>query len=306
MRGSPLLLTLLWCCSALPSLAAEVVITAGQVDNFAPPADPASPSGALKALPLSFQNFDLIAGVNGLSDRQVAHTFAGLPPGIDGAILQLRVRAGNDAGVNTDGLLISFVDSTTTDYCSDVVWGRPFAPYVGSGCYPAPDPAGLVGAWNPGDSVTIVLDLAALPLAGGGTLNLIPQLNISGFIDVNVSDETGCDFMRLSIDSTTVTSVHPPASTSKLAILHQPVPNPFNPVTTLRFELTQSAEVGFSIYDTSGRLVRSLVAGVRPRGMHGVVWDGRNDRGVPMASGLYFATLRVQSDRLTTKVVLLK
>jgi hypothetical protein len=301
-----LLLSLLCCCAALTSLAAEVVITAGQVDNFALPADPAFPSAALQALPLNFQNFDLIAGVNGLPDRQVAHTFAGLPPGIDGAILQLRVRAGNDAGVNTDGLFISLIDSTATDYCSEVVWGRPFAPYVGPGCYPAPDPVGLIGSWSPGDSVTIVLDLAALPLAGGGTLNLIPQLNSSGFIDVNVSDETGCDFMRLSIDSTTVTAVNSPAGASRMATLYRPVPNPFNPVTTFRFELAQSVEVSFSIYDTSGRLVRKLVAGVRPRGMHDVDWDGTDDRGVPMASGLYFATLRVQSDRLTTKVVLLK
>lgn len=107
----------------------------------------------------------------------------------------------------------------------------------------------LYVAWSGGQVATIVLDLGALPLPGGGTLDLIPQINSQGFIDVNVADETACDFMGLSIDTTMTTSVPPRAGA---AILHRPVPNPFNPVTTFRFEIVESAYVVLAIYDTAG------------------------------------------------------
>ncbi|HXV13136.1 MAG TPA: FlgD immunoglobulin-like domain containing protein [Candidatus Krumholzibacteria bacterium] len=300
-----LLLSFVIASTAPPGFAADIVITAGVDDNFALPADPASPSAALLALPMTFQNFDLIAGVNGLADRNVAHTFTGLPANIQGASLELRVRAGNDAGVNTDGLLISFVDELTTVYCGGaVVYARTFGPFAGGGCFPTADATGLVGSWAVGQTATILLDLSDLPLAGGGGVSVIPEMNSRGFIDVNVSDETGCDFMRLSIDTTQATSVPPRAAS--VAVLHRPVPNPFNPTTTFRFELVESAQVEFAIYDTAGRRVRTLVAGERPRGTSEVQWDGRDDRGVPAASGVYLGSLRVGPHRLTTKAVLLK
>jgi hypothetical protein len=292
---------------AEPAPAADFVVTAGVEDNFALPSDPASPSAAFLALALTFQNFDLTAGVNGgLADRQVAHTFAGLPTNIVTATLELKVRAGTDPGVSTDGVLISFVDAETVLYCGDdVVWARSFGPTAAGGCFPVADATGLVGSWSHNQQATLILDLGALPLAGGGTLDLIPQINSLGFIDVNVSDETACDFMRLSIDTTTATSV-PSRPTPSQAVLHQPVPNPFNPVTTFRYELVEPADVVFAIYDTAGRRVRTLVDGMRPRGTSEVRWDGTDDRGARVASGLYFGSLRFGSQHLATKAVLLK
>ncbi len=307
MCGRLLLFLLLFGFGTRPSIAADIVVMAGLVDDFALPADPASPSAALLALPMNFQNFDLIAGVNGgLPDRQVAHTFTGLPDDIESAILELRIRAGNDGGVVSDGLLISFVDPATVLYCGGaVVYARSFAPTAGAGCFPVPDATGLVGSWTVGQVATLVLDLAALPLAAGGTLDMIPQMNSLGFIDINVSDETGCDFMQLSIDTTAATSVGPTAAPD-LAILHRPLPNPFNAATTFRFELERSADITFSIYDVAGRRVRTLAQGVRPRGQHEIAWDGKDDRGARMASGLYFGALRVDAGVWTTKAVLLK
>lgn len=290
-----------------PAFAADLVITAGVEDNFALPADPAIPSPALLALGFTFQNFDLTAGVNGgLPDRQVAHTFTGLPTNITAATLELRVRAGNVTGVGNDGVLISFVDTETVLYCGgDVAWARSFAPIEGVGCFPVPDATGLVGSWSGGQVATIVLDLGALPLAGGGTLDLIPQIRDLGFVDVNVSDETACDFVRLSIDTSLATSVLPRDAVSA-AVLHRPVPNPFHPATTFRVELAEPSRIVFAIYDATGRRVRTLIAGVRPRGVSEVVWNGADDRGAPAAPGVYFGTLRVGSRRLTTKVVLFK
>ena len=306
MRDRFLLLAFLMCGFVSAAFGSQIVITAGVVDEFAAPADPASPSAALLALGMLYQNFDLSAGINGgFADRQVAHTFTGLPANITGATLQLRVRAGNNAGVNSDGVLISFVDEETVLYCGgDVVWARSFAPTAGGGCFPVPDATGLVGSWNGGQTATIVLNLGALPNPGGGTTDLIAQMSDRGFIDVNVSDETACDFMRLSIDTTVTTPVMPTVPAA--AVLHQPTPNPFNPTTTFRFELAAATHAELVIYDATGRRVRTLVAGVRPSGMTETIWNGSDDRGMPVASGLYLGSLRVGSQRLTTKAVLLK
>jgi hypothetical protein len=64
-------------------------------------------------------------------------------------------------------------------------------------------------------------------------------------------------------------------------------PNPFYPLSNIRFTLTSASQVRISVYDAAGRLVRDLVKGNFASGPHYVQWDGRNAKGVNMASGLY-------------------
>ncbi|NNE07478.1 MAG: hypothetical protein HKN20_02825 [Gemmatimonadetes bacterium] len=65
-------------------------------------------------------------------------------------------------------------------------------------------------------------------------------------------------------------------------------PNPFNPTTKIRFDLPVPARVDLAVYDLGGRLVRRLIAGeTRPAGSQSVTWDGRNERGAPVGSGIY-------------------
>lgn len=71
------------------------------------------------------------------------------------------------------------------------------------------------------------------------------------------------------------------------------VPNPFNPATEIRFALPARGQVELRIYDLAGRRVRSLQAGMLEAGARGVVWDGRDERGRPVTSGVYLARLRV-------------
>jgi hypothetical protein len=68
-------------------------------------------------------------------------------------------------------------------------------------------------------------------------------------------------------------------------------PNPFNPKTTLRFALAAPARVDLAIYDARGRLVRRLAAGELPAGQHSLDWDGRDESGRALASGIYLARL---------------
>jgi 1,4-alpha-glucan branching enzyme len=83
-------------------------------------------------------------------------------------------------------------------------------------------------------------------------------------------------------------------------------PNPFNPVTTIRFELPASSLVSMVIYDAQGRQVRLLIDGFKPMGSYAVSWDGRNDQGQSVASGLYFCKIQAGQVREICKMTLLK
>lgn len=80
-------------------------------------------------------------------------------------------------------------------------------------------------------------------------------------------------------------------------------PNPFTTETTLRFELAKSASVRLAIYDLSGRKVRTLVETTMNPGPHSLLWDGRDDRGRAVSSGLYFSRARVD-DRVVTRKIM--
>lgn len=68
-------------------------------------------------------------------------------------------------------------------------------------------------------------------------------------------------------------------------------PNPFNPRTTLRFDLPRAGAARLAVFDLAGRQVRTLVDGSLPPGPHAIAWDGRDDAGRPVGSGAYVARL---------------
>ena len=92
-------------------------------------------------------------------------------------------------------------------------------------------------------------------------------------------------------------------------VLHAPVPNPFNPRTTLEFDLARPGQVSLSLYDLKGRRVAHLLDGESlPQGRHQATWSGIDLRGQRVASGVYFATLSID-DKVVSPVrrlVLLK
>ncbi len=89
-------------------------------------------------------------------------------------------------------------------------------------------------------------------------------------------------------------------------VLHQNVPNPFNPWTRISFSLPKRAKTRLVIYDVSGRLVTTLLDNVIAEGYKEVIWDGKNSRGVTVSSGLYFYHLTTTDRTITKKMVLLK
>ena len=88
-------------------------------------------------------------------------------------------------------------------------------------------------------------------------------------------------------------------------------PNPFNPETWIPYQLAESAEVTLTIYDINGQLIRRLAVEHQAAGMYqsrsrAAYWDGRNQLGEPVASGLYFYTLTADEFSATRRMMIVK
>ncbi|MCP4293625.1 MAG: T9SS type A sorting domain-containing protein [bacterium] len=95
-------------------------------------------------------------------------------------------------------------------------------------------------------------------------------------------------------------------STPKVLAISGVVPNPFNPRTTVKFDLPRTGQMNLSIFDLRGRLVKNLASGQMQAGSHELVWSGRDERGQSAAAGVYFARLNSADGHRTIKMVLAK
>lgn len=88
--------------------------------------------------------------------------------------------------------------------------------------------------------------------------------------------------------------------------LDQNYPNPFNPTTTISYQLAEQRDVRLVIFNILGQVVKTLVDGVQPAGFYTVRWDGRNNEGMRVSSGMYFYRLKAGNTFMTKKMLLLK
>ena len=97
----------------------------------------------------------------------------------------------------------------------------------------------------------------------------------------------------------------------KKTLLLPNYPNPFNPETWIPYQLAHSADVALQIYSANGHKIRTLELGYQPAGIYqnrsrAAYWDGKNERGEPVASGVYFYTLSAGSVTATQRMVIRK
>jgi PKD repeat protein len=83
-------------------------------------------------------------------------------------------------------------------------------------------------------------------------------------------------------------------------------PNPFNPATSVKYSLRKAGEVSVRIYSLEGRLVKTLMEGVATAGTHEVLWDGRDNGGNSVRSGMYFVKTSSGGESAVFKLALLK
>ena len=83
-------------------------------------------------------------------------------------------------------------------------------------------------------------------------------------------------------------------------------PNPFNPKTTIHFDLTMNSHVILTIYNVLGQKVKTLIDGEKTAGSYTFKWDGKDDKGLNVTSGIYLITLSTGTYSQTKKALLLK
>lgn len=106
----------------------------------------------------------------------------------------------------------------------------------------------------------------------------------------------------LSVDCPTDSPLRP---RGRLQLL-QNVPNPFNPSTTIRFDLPVAGKVQLRIFDVTGHLVRILFDGTAADGINEVEWDGHDDAGNELSSGMYYYQVKTATETATRRTLMVK
>ena len=173
--------------------------------------------------------------------------------------------------------------------------------------YPLRNLKNLKDLWLVGNQISDVTPLEGLtslkelwlgknPIGDLAPLRRLKEKNPSLFIDINIDPVGGAPSVPVF-----------PAETALLSNY----PNPFNPETWIPYQLAKSADVTLTIYDVRGVMVRRLALGHRPAGFYrsrgrAAHWDGRNQIGEKVATGLYFYTLTAGEFNATGKMLIQK
>ena len=102
------------------------------------------------------------------------------------------------------------------------------------------------------------------------------------------------------------TSVEPSKSAPDEFQLNQNFPNPFNSNTRIVFHLKKTSDVTMAIYNTLGQKVRTLIEAMQPAGDKCVSWDGQDDSGRTVSSGLYLYCLKAEDHIQSKKMIVLR
>jgi hypothetical protein len=161
-----------------------------------------------------------------------------------------------------------------------------------------------------------------LPSPGQAVLTELPSgdFAVDSFFDITYQIEfAGCPGSPLAdLSGTTtatdhfhageelVTAVRPPVPVAPF-VLYQNTPNPFNPATTIAYDVPQGGgRVALDIYDLSGRHVRSLVDELQTAGPKAVLWDGKDAGGRAASSGVYLYVLKTRQGQIARKMAVIK
>jgi hypothetical protein len=131
----------------------------------------------------------------------------------------------------------------------------------------------------------------------------IPEV-LPGRSGVLVGSEPNTVYLFIP-DSTVVAANEPHIAPSERPSLFAS-PNPFRAGTEVSYRLPRGTPVHLAVYDTAGRLVRRLTEGWVSSGNQRITWDGSNDAGTPLVTGVYFVRLRAEGQTVTRKAVLLR
>jgi hypothetical protein len=163
--------------------------------------------------------------------------------------------------------------------------------------------------WSGLEDGKVVVDLAVLgtgvSIGGSGDVAVLTFRALSGEYTLEFDEATLRDVENEALAADLDGLVSRPGLPTVFR-LAQNAPNPFNPKTTVAYEVPQVSEVTIRVYDVTGRLVTTLVDGTVEPGRYAATWDGRNDSGEAVGSGVYFCTMETPNYHATHKMTLLK
>ena len=216
------------------------------------------------------------------------------------SIAELSLRNGGGTSLLLDLAYDGFVRGIQFDLSADMaslLFGSPLLNELQEGV--------MINSHTLEDGSTRVL---AVNMNGG-----LLSFSADGFITVPVTINAGRG-ERVKVDISGVQLIGQDGQNIPVALelipmqysLYQNFPNPFNPVTEIQFDVPDVSAVDLVVYNLMGQQVRRLVNGEIQAGYHRVVWDGLNDRGEPVSTGVYIYSLTSPSFHNTKKMVLLK
>jgi len=190
-------------------------------------------------------------------------------------------------GANQRAGTLLLANATTTQL-STAATGRQYAKHTSAGTF-----NGTLDA-SPGWAVRWIA-----PAQGVGPVTFYAAGNAANGNGASTGDFIYTTTLTLSDQATAVPD---PA----VLVLAQNHPNPFNPATVIRYAPATAGPARLRVYDAAGRLVRTLVDGWREAGPQAVRWDGRDEAGVPSASGAYLYVLEAGGRRVARTMTLLR
>jgi hypothetical protein len=161
-----------------------------------------------------------------------------------------------------------------------------------------------------------VLDTITVTLSGSSQTELVLDFTTSnlpaqGQITVRIEDVSNTSDYRenfFSVSTAATALINPEIRTRANFRLYRNYPNPFNPSTTIPFEIGGSVRqrTVITVYSILGQIIRILMNDKLSPGYHQVIWDGRDNQGNLVSSGIYFVELRTENHIYMNKIFLLK
>jgi len=153
----------------------------------------------------------------------------------------------------------------------------------------------------------VTWDTAAIP----ETMSMVLVDGLGG-ASISEVDMSSTGSLVISEDRNFISSLRIEANTDDTPLvissyaLYPNVPNPFNPATSIAFDLPRDSRVKLTIFDLTGRLVCTLANSTMPAGRHSLIWDGCDVQGKRVSSGVYFYRLQAEDFSRVRKMMILK
>ena len=134
---------------------------------------------------------------------------------------------------------------------------------------------------------------------------MLPGLTPDTIININDQDYYGAAPDMGATETEFILNIENELLPNNFA-LYQNQPNPFNPITTLRYDLPRNEMINITIYDMKGRIIKTLVNSSQTAGHKTIQWNATNEQNKPVSAGLYLYTVQAGEFRQTRKMLLLK